>query len=353
LYLLASDVSLRVSPRFHLVCVSSQHSIVLDAGDGLFGQLAACFEDEGERRCQLTRPVDAHSLAHFAVFLQFAPDLRELLLSIRLVWVSHKHADHQCGLPRLLAEIRRLHGASIPEVNKVTVVAPHEIVSYTFFVGCLSGHDDLIDCVTCSDMNESSNPSLRRLRCHTAGAIQSVHSTRVEHCHDAYAVKLVLLGKYVATSFMHSLVDEQWPAIRLLSAVCVVLRIIIYSGDCRPNSKLPKIGEHCDLLIHEATFDDQLAADAVKKRHCTVGEAVGVAQQMRARCCVLTHFSQRYPVIPATPAQHGSDGACCVLSAWDYFTFCLVSEQHSASQASNRAAAILAECTQLLNADDL
>lgn len=124
------------------------------------------------------------------------------------MWVSHKHADHQCGLPRLLAEIRRLHGASVPENNKVTVVAPQEIVSYTFFVGCLSGHDDLIDCLTCSDMNDINNSSMQRLRGQTAGAIQSVYSTRVEHCHDAYAVKLVLLGKYVVDASI-VLIDSQ------------------------------------------------------------------------------------------------------------------------------------------------
>ena len=61
------------------------------------------------------------------------------------------------------------------------------------------------------------------------------------------------------------------------------------------------------LLIHEATMNDDRAADAVKKRHSTVGEALHIAGEMRARFgtvhglnvvfagSVLTHFSQRYP----------------------------------------------------------
>lgn len=52
------------------------------------------------------------------------------------------------------------------------------------------------------------------------------------------------------------------------------------------------------LLVHEATFDDSMSDDAVKKKHCTVREALDVARQMRARDVVLTHFSQRYPKLP-------------------------------------------------------
>src|SRR3546814_10260401 len=66
-------------------------------------------------------------------------DLKRLLLSIRMIWISHKHADHQCGLPRLFSEIRRLHATSIPENAKIAVIAPQEVLSYVFFVGCLSG----------------------------------------------------------------------------------------------------------------------------------------------------------------------------------------------------------------------
>jgi ribonuclease Z len=53
------------------------------------------------------------------------------------------------------------------------------------------------------------------------------------------------------------------------------------------------------VLIHEATFEDDMAAQAHAKKHATVGEALGVAREMRASAVVLTHFSQRYPKIAA------------------------------------------------------
>jgi ribonuclease Z len=53
------------------------------------------------------------------------------------------------------------------------------------------------------------------------------------------------------------------------------------------------------VLIHEATFEDDMAAQARAKKHSTVGEALGVAREMGAGLVVLTHFSQRYPKIAA------------------------------------------------------
>jgi len=41
-----------------------------------------------------------------------------------------------------------------------------------------------------------------------------------------------------------------------------------------------------------------MEAEAVLKRHSTVGEALDVGRRMRAKAVILTHFSQRYPKIP-------------------------------------------------------
>ena len=72
---------------------------------------------------------------------------------------------------------------------------------------------------------------------------------------------------------------------------------IVYSGDTRPCERLVREGWGATLLIHEATFDDTMLKDAIKKRHSTSGEAINVAIRMSAKQLVLTHFSQRYPKI--------------------------------------------------------
>lgn len=75
---------------------------------------------------------------------------------------------------------------------------------------------------------------------------------------------------------------------------------VSYSGDTRPNIEKfsLEIGYNSDLLIHEATLENQLLEDAVKKKHCTINEAIGVSNKMNARKLILTHFSQRYPKLP-------------------------------------------------------
>ena len=73
---------------------------------------------------------------------------------------------------------------------------------------------------------------------------------------------------------------------------------VSYSGDCRPSKQFANIGRNSTVLIHEATFDDDLQEDAKAKKHSTTSEAVGVAVAMRAKRLILTHFSQRYQKLP-------------------------------------------------------
>lgn len=53
-----------------------------------------------------------------------------------------------------------------------------------------------------------------------------------------------------------------------------------------------------DLLIHEATMEDELAGEAVVKMHSTTSQAIAVGNNMKAKFILLTHFSQRYAKLP-------------------------------------------------------
>lgn len=58
------------------------------------------------------------------------------------------------------------------------------------------------------------------------------------------------------------------------------------------------IGRDSDLLIHEATMEDELAHEAIAKMHSTTSQAIDVGKQMNAKSILLTHFSQRYAKLP-------------------------------------------------------
>lgn len=73
---------------------------------------------------------------------------------------------------------------------------------------------------------------------------------------------------------------------------------MVYSGDTRPCPSLVAAARDATLLVHEATFENGMEEEAVKKRHSTTKEAVQTGIDAGAYRTILTHFSQRYPKIP-------------------------------------------------------
>jgi ribonuclease Z len=72
-------------------------------------------------------------------------------------------------------------------------------------------------------------------------------------------------------------------------------RKIVYSGDTRPTESIKKLSEGADLLIHEATFLDELRDRAIEDGHTTVLEAAELAKDAGVKKLALTHISSRYP----------------------------------------------------------
>lgn len=112
---------------------------------------------------------------------------------------------------------------------------------------------------------------IRKSAISRATGLSDLVSCHVSHCFGAQAVSLTF-----PTGFKFS-----------------------YSGDTRPSKAFAEIGKHSTVLLHEATFDDELKGDAIAKKHSTTSEAIGVGVAMGARRVILTHFSQRYQKIPS------------------------------------------------------
>jgi ribonuclease Z len=265
------------------------------------------------------------------IFFSVSGDLNRyhnLLLSISLIWISHHHCDHICGFPSLLEQIYRAYKSNTnvihenhqdsncididsdtenksntkPLHKKILVICPNSVLQYYEYCACIAGLEDYIELMpTNQSLYVGSTTKIMEA---TDGFIQRLTSIPVQHCRESYAVVL-----------------ETANGLKLA-----------YSGDCRPSPSIITAGMNCDLLIHEATFDDAMSSDAIKKFHSTTSEAVGMGLTMKCKHIILTHFSQRYMSTAQVELSDHNDQQmtkCKYSVAYDFMRFAFPSQINS------------------------
>ena len=70
---------------------------------------------------------------------------------------------------------------------------------------------------------------------------------------------------------------------------------IAYCLDTRPCKTSVELARGVDLLIHEATYTEELVEEAREYGHSTAAQAGRIAVESGARRLLMTHFSTRYP----------------------------------------------------------
>jgi len=191
---------------------------------------------------------------------------------LKLIYISHMHADHHLGLCQVLQTWQRYNQKGESGRQSLYLAGPIRLIywlrEYT------SIQPDLLDDVIFLN-NDTMLPGVTRT---------SSVDNHLRQAWEKLSVKQMtnVSAKHCFQSF--SLILDHKTAGRL-----------VYSGDTRPNAQLVKQGHRARLLIHEATFENDLIEEAKQKRHSTIDEAMIVARDMKAEFVVLTHFSQRYP----------------------------------------------------------
>nr|MDO8115702.1 ribonuclease Z [Candidatus Sigynarchaeota archaeon] len=73
-------------------------------------------------------------------------------------------------------------------------------------------------------------------------------------------------------------------------------RIVVLSGDTRPTAAIARClkENQVDLLVHEATYTNELQEMAFDRKHTTIEEACRLAKEGNVLKLALTHFSIRY-----------------------------------------------------------
>ena len=213
----------------------------------------------------------------------------EILANLGQIFISHIHGDHNLGVVSLLhrrAEILQRKGSS--GVLPTYVLGPRKVLWWLkdYSRRCQKLYYRFVDC-----------SSLTEREC-AFGAL-SFQTVPVIHCKESYGVVVSCEG-----------------------------RRIVFSGDTRPCPALTRLGRNATLLLHEATLEDGMLEDAKEKKHCTISEALQIAEQMNPDFTILTHFSQRYcKFLPVILSKKG-DLKSKVFTAFDHMTVTL-SDMHN------------------------
>lgn len=226
-----------------LLQVDKNHSMLLDCSEGTFGQIAKIY---GKYK------------------------MNNIIKTIKAVYISHLHADHHIGLVGLLKEREKI------TQDPLYLFAPQYIAAWLQLYH--RRFESILHQMTLISNNEFfmniHNPAEPKYKdMYQSLNVQAVRTTYVKHCPHSYGISVTLHNG----------------------------KKIVYSGDTIPCENLVKLGQDCDLLIHEATMEDDLVNEAKMKFHSTTSQAIQVGKQMRSKFTLLTHFSQRYSVIPPLP----------------------------------------------------
>ncbi|PAA69992.1 hypothetical protein BOX15_Mlig000404g1 [Macrostomum lignano] len=244
-----------------LLHVSETTKILLDCGEGTLLQLMNFY---GEADCQ------------------------RVLKSIKAICVSHMHLDHQSGIFCLLKARHRAFAESGQSPSPCAFIGPRGFNRWLEFFSQHSGEDGMSDVAEAKDLQLFWLETFWGVTLHAEVAAQ----TRARF--EKFVKNVLGLNKLTAIRVEHSTKVAAGFAIRGGGKSDHKDWKIVYSGDTVPCANLVEGGMDCDLLIHEATFQDGLESEARAKKHSTVGQALSQAAAMRAGLTILTHFSTRY-----------------------------------------------------------
>lgn len=238
--------------------------------------------------------------------------------AIDAIFISHLHGDHLFGLPGLLATLG-LHGRTAP----LTVYGPPGLQAYLAAVP-YGGRAFAVTVV------ESGAGEVHR------GAGYHVTAAFMDHTAPCLGYALIEDERRGALDAARAR-ELGVPPGRLYGALhrgddvtlddgTVVLsstvvgpsrpgRRVVYCTDTRPCAAAAELARDADVLIHESTYTDDLAAEASERGHSTAGEAARIAATANVQRLILTHISPRYrdadpllddarAVFPATEAAH-------------------------------------------------
>jgi ribonuclease Z len=220
--------------------------------------------------------------------------------AIEAIFISHMHGDHLYGLPGLLATMS-LHGRGEP----LDVYGPPRVAQYLRAVYDASYARTAFD-LTMHAVDDGAVIARDgydvhvRLLDHTAPCLGYcvVEHDRPGAFDVDRARDLGVTPGPLFRMLQHG-ADVMLDDGRVVRSAEVVGpprpgRRIAYCTDTRPCRAAIELARGASVLVHEATYGDDMHSEAGERGHSTAAEAAGVARDAGVQRLILTHVSPRY-----------------------------------------------------------
>jgi ribonuclease Z len=222
------------------------------------------------------------------------------LWSIDVIAISHLHGDHVYGLPGLLASLgmngrtRELVIIGPPELRAMIrgVMEPSDL-RLPFRLEIIDARNgDVYDSpayrIVAQKLDHRITAFGYRIEEHDRPGRFDLERARQFGVPEGPLFRQLQRGRHVVLpggAVVHSQ-DVTGPRRRG--------RVVVHALDTLPSRRTVELAAEADLLVHEATFGDELASEARERSHSTSRDAATVARDAGVRRLLLTHFSGRY-----------------------------------------------------------
>lgn len=232
------DNMLRAQPAF-LLRLDKENSILLDCGEQTLERINQMFGDSAN----------------------------EVLASIKLILLSHRHLDHHAGFQCVIDAIIRSGGG---QEHKVYCLMPGNV--HPIYRDVVGDQTDFVELCLLTNQNGEALSKYKADEIVRQLPIKSIVPVRVDH-------NIITFGIVIVTSCGKK---------------------IAYSSDTVPMSRqLIKYGYSADLLIHDCLYvEEGMETEAEFRKHGHLNGAIATSDAMFAKFLLLTHFAPQYPLLP-------------------------------------------------------
>ena len=221
-------------------------------------------------------------------------------MKIAKILISHLHADHFLGLPGLIQSMSFLGREKTltiygPEGTESVVESLLKLGYYTLKFPVETKElrpGEIIECNNYKIFTQSTQHTVPTI----AYAFQENQRPGKFDVEKALGLGIKPGPMFRKLQLGHSVQTKDGKTIKSEEVLGPPRRgrKIIYSSDTRPLLSIVDFAREADVLIHEATFADDLNERASETGHSTFGEAIEIAKQAQVKYLILTHISPRY-----------------------------------------------------------